>query len=200
MWAWYHSVHHSAEHYDQTVGARITFLEHLINLPTLLFASIQVLVGLHPAVVLLATGLVVSYQQWIHTETIGRLPWLDGWLNTPSNHRVHHGSNAAYLDANYGGILMVWDRLFGTYVPEGEPVRYGLVHPIASDHPLEVHFGLIPRWWAYVRAGTSLSDRVWRAVAPPESWAAAEHSAMPGQPATHPTWTSPDASTPPLPR
>ena len=182
LWAFYHSVHHSAEHYDQSVGLRITFLEHVLNVPTLLFATLQVLLGIHPALVLASTVLVLAWQQWIHTETIGALPGLDGWLNTPANHRVHHGSNARYLDANYGGITMIWDRLFGTYVPETEPVRYGLVDPIRSDNPLVVHFGLIPRWWAHVRRGSGVADVLQRLVDPPEAWKA--ESAPSAEPAS----------------
>jgi sterol desaturase/sphingolipid hydroxylase (fatty acid hydroxylase superfamily) len=169
-WAWYHGVHHSAPHYDQTVAGRISFVEHVLNLPNLTFMSLQALLGLHPALIVAAAGLVLAWQQWIHTETVGRLPWLDGWLNTPSNHRVHHGSNAAYLDANYGGVLMIWDRVFGTYIPETEPVRYGLVHPLGSDAPGQVHFGLVPRWWAHVHAAAGPVDALRRALAPPERW------------------------------
>jgi len=84
-------------------------------------------------------GFILGYQQWLHTEAIGRLPWLDGWLNTPSNHRVHHGSQAQYLDKNYGAVLMIWDRVFGSYQPEVEAVRYGLTEAISSSHPVRVH-------------------------------------------------------------
>ena len=170
LWAWMHSVHHSAEHFDQSVAARVTFLEHFLNLPAMASLVIQVALGLHPVLVLLSSTLVLAWQQWIHTESVGKMPLFDGWLNTPSNHRAHHGANPSYLDANYGGILMVWDRLLGTYVPETEPVRYGLVHRLHGNHPLEVHLGETPRWWAHVRAGRDLFDRLGRAIAPPEAW------------------------------
>ena len=72
-------------------------------------------------------------------KPVGKLPWLDPWLNTPSNHRVHHGAKPIYLDKNYGGILIVWDRLFGSYQAEGERPVYGLTAPLRSAHPLAVH-------------------------------------------------------------
>ncbi|MEN0060626.1 MAG: sterol desaturase family protein [Myxococcota bacterium] len=142
FWASFHATHHSANHFDQTVGARLSFTEHLLNWPALAILFIMVGLGFHPLLVVSSYGLVLAWQQWIHTETIGRLPWLDGWLNTPSNHRVHHGRNPEYLDRNYGGILMIWDRLFGTYAPEVTPVDYGLVHRVESHHPFWVHFSV----------------------------------------------------------
>ena len=75
------------------------------------------------------------YQYWIHTETVGRLGRAEDMLNTPSHHRVHHGSNRRYLDRNHGSILIVWDRLFGTFEPEGEPVVYGLTKNIDTFQP-----------------------------------------------------------------
>ena len=82
------------------------------------------------------------YQFWIHATWIPKLGWLEYVLNTPSSHRVHHAANLEYLDANYGGVLIVFDRLFGTYIPERDdvPCRYGLVHPMTSYNPLHVEF------------------------------------------------------------
>jgi sterol desaturase/sphingolipid hydroxylase (fatty acid hydroxylase superfamily) len=92
--------------------------------------------------VLLAQAWSLIYQFWIHTERIKRLPaWVERVFNTPSHHRVHHGSNHQYLDKNYGGILIVWDRLFGTWEPEGERVRYGLTTQLETFHPVRVAFG-----------------------------------------------------------
>ena len=84
--------------------------------------------GFHPAAITLQLMLSLAYQFWIHTETVGRLGWLEHILNTPSHHRVHHGANAPYPDRNFGAILIVWDRLFGTFQHEESaiPVRYGL--------------------------------------------------------------------------
>lgn len=136
LWAASHSVHHSSPQFDQTTGFRVSVLDGFIS-PW--FYLPAVLAGFDPLLVVACLGVVLGYQQWLHTETVGRLGWLDGWLNTPSNHRVHHGVQDAYLDRNYGGVLMVWDRLFGTYAAEGEPPRYGLVHPIGGSGPVLVH-------------------------------------------------------------
>ena len=159
LWSFYHSVHHSADHYDQTIAFRISFVDFffapLVYLPL-------VLAGFHPVLVFACLGLVLAWQQWIHTELVGKLPLLDPWLNTPSNHRVHHGRNPIYIDKNYGGVLMVWDRMFGTYAAETEKVEYGLVEPLKSRNPAAVHFSslgkmLVALWQAKsLRQGMSI--------------------------------------------
>ncbi|MBV8970954.1 MAG: sterol desaturase family protein [Sphingomonadaceae bacterium] len=135
-WFWAsHVIHHSSQHYNLTTALRQTWtgfwsLSFAFRLPLLL-------IGFDVRLVLFVAGLNLIYQFWIHTETVGRLPAPLEWLlNTPSHHRVHHGSNPRYLDRNYGGVFIVWDRLFGTFEPEEEPVRYGLVHNIASFNPV----------------------------------------------------------------
>src|SRR3974390_1353659 len=90
------------------------------------------LVGISPELVATARGVNLLYQFWIHTESIGRIGAAEELFNTPSHHRVHHGSNRQYLDRNHGSILIVWDRLFGTFEPEGEPVVYGLTKNIGT--------------------------------------------------------------------
>ena len=134
-WFWAsHVVHHSSQHYNLTTALRQTWtgfwsLSFAFRLPLLLL-------GFDVRLVLFVAGVNLVYQFWVHTEAVRRLPFgLEYVLNTPSHHRVHHGSNPAYLDRNYGGVLIVWDRLFGTFEPEVEPVRYGLVHNIASFKP-----------------------------------------------------------------
>lgn len=144
-WAISHSVHHSSPQYDQTTGLRVSFIDGFLS-PW--FYLPAVLIGFDPLLVAASLGFIIGYQQWLHTDTIGRLPWLDPWLNTPSNHRVHHGSQAQYLDKNYGAVLMIWDRLFGTYAREEETVRYGLTVPINSCNPVTVHLAGIQRLWA----------------------------------------------------
>jgi sterol desaturase/sphingolipid hydroxylase (fatty acid hydroxylase superfamily) len=133
-----HVVHHSSEHYNLSTALRqtwvpMTYFPFWLALPLLGFA---------PWMVLLAQSWSLIYQFWIHTERVGRLPrWAEAVLNTPSHHRVHHGSNEQYLDKNYAGILIVWDRMFGTFEPEGERVRYGLTTNIRTFDPLRVAFG-----------------------------------------------------------
>jgi sterol desaturase/sphingolipid hydroxylase (fatty acid hydroxylase superfamily) len=141
-WAVSHSVHHSSPVYDQSTGLRVSFVDGFIA-PW--FYLPLVLVGFDPGLVLASLLVVAGYQQWLHTEAVGRLPWLDGWLNTPSNHRVHHGAQPAYLDRNFGGIFVVWDRLFGTYAREEEAPRYGLTRPLGSTHPWRVHTAELTR-------------------------------------------------------
>jgi sterol desaturase/sphingolipid hydroxylase (fatty acid hydroxylase superfamily) len=144
-----HVVHHSSTHYNLSTALRqtwvpMTYLPFWLALP---------LLGFPPWMVLLAQAWSLIYQFGLHTERIGRLPGpLEALLNTPSHHRVHHGSNEVYLDRNYGGILIVWDRLFGTFEPEGERVRYGLTTNIGTFAPLRVAFGEYASLWHDVRA------------------------------------------------
>jgi sterol desaturase/sphingolipid hydroxylase (fatty acid hydroxylase superfamily) len=132
-----HVVHHSSEHYNLSTALRqtwvpMTYFPFWLALPLLGFA---------PWMVLLAQSWSLIYQFWIHTERVRRLPRrAEAILNTPSHHRVHHGSNEQYLDKNYGGILIIWDRLFGTFEPEGERVRYGLTTNIETHNPVRVAF------------------------------------------------------------
>jgi hypothetical protein len=93
--------------------------------------------------IFLQSGFSLFYQDWLHTQAIRRMPaWFEYLFNTPSHHRVHHASNPQYVDRNYGGILMVWDRLFGTFARErdDEPCRYGLIHNIDTHNPVRIAF------------------------------------------------------------
>lgn len=165
-WALAHSVHHSSTAFDQSTGLRISFVDGFLS-P--LFYLPLVLIGFDPLLVVAALGVVIGYQQWLHTETIDKLPWLDGWLNTPSNHRVHHGVQPRYHDCNYGAILMLWDRLFGTYVAESEPVRYGITHALPSRDAWTVHIAEARRWWAAWRRCPDLTSRLRCLFGPPGS-------------------------------
>jgi sterol desaturase/sphingolipid hydroxylase (fatty acid hydroxylase superfamily) len=136
-WAVCHSVHHSSPQFDQTTALRISALDGFTS-PW--FLAPAVLVGFDPLLVIACYGVVLAYQQWIHTETIGKLGLFDKVFNSPSNHRVHHGSDTIYLDTNYGGILIVWDHLFGTYQQEITKPTFGLVKTIDSVNPIKVHF------------------------------------------------------------
>ena len=139
-WFWAsHVVHHSSQHFNLAVALRQSWTSQFTGL-TLLNVPLAWL-GFHPATIALAFSVNLIYQFWIHTETIDRMPrWFEYLFNTPSHHRVHHGSNPRYLDANYAGVFMIWDRLFGTFVPEQleEPVRYGLVHDLTTFNPLRI--------------------------------------------------------------
>jgi sterol desaturase/sphingolipid hydroxylase (fatty acid hydroxylase superfamily) len=126
MWAM-HVVHHSSERYNLSTALRQPVADALGT--TLPYGTLCLL-GVAPELITTARSVNLLYQFWIHTETIGRIGRPEAVLNTPSHHRVHHGSNRRYLDRNHGSILIVWDRLFGTFEPEEEPVRYGLTKNI----------------------------------------------------------------------
>ncbi len=141
-WFWaVHVVHHSSTHYNLSTALRQTWtsdlaLLNLIGLPMAFF-------GLHPGVIAFVAGLNLLYQFWIHTEAIDRFPrWFEYIFNTPSHHRVHHARNPRYLDANHAGTLIIWDRMFGTFVPENpeEKCDYGLVKNISTYNPLIIAF------------------------------------------------------------
>jgi sterol desaturase/sphingolipid hydroxylase (fatty acid hydroxylase superfamily) len=122
MWA-HHVVHHSSERYNLSTALRQPVADVLA---TFVPYSALCLAGIRPAHVETAHGLNLLYQYWIHTDTIRSLGPAEEVLNTPSHHRVHHGSNPEYIDRNHGSILIVWDRLFGTFQREQAPVVYGL--------------------------------------------------------------------------
>ncbi|MFT4767599.1 MAG: sterol desaturase/sphingolipid hydroxylase (fatty acid hydroxylase superfamily) [Glaciecola sp.] len=132
-----HSVHHSSREFNFTTALRVSWMDGLIEW---LFFIPMILLGFSVVETVVGLVIVVAYQSWIHTEKVGKLGWLDKVFNTPSVHRVHHGTNARYVDKNYGGILIVWDRLFGTFEPEEERVIYGLDKPITSHNPLIINF------------------------------------------------------------
>jgi sterol desaturase/sphingolipid hydroxylase (fatty acid hydroxylase superfamily) len=132
LWA-VHSVHHQSEDLNLAVALRQPAFEALTIIP---FHIPLALVGVSPAIYVSCYAIDLIYQFWIHTELTKKLGWIEKVLNTPSSHRVHHGINPKYLDKNYGGILIVWDRLFGTYQPEEERVVYGVTHPLASYNPI----------------------------------------------------------------
>jgi sterol desaturase/sphingolipid hydroxylase (fatty acid hydroxylase superfamily) len=131
LWA-IHVVHHSSERYNLSTALRQPVAD---TLGTSVPYGLLCLAGISPDLVATARGVNLLYQFWIHTETIGELGPTEAVLNTPSHHRVHHGSNARYLDRNHGSILIVWDRLFGTFQRRDEPVVYGLTKDIKTFNP-----------------------------------------------------------------
>lgn len=133
-----HTVHHSSPHYNLSVANRFGPLDGVFPF---IFHAPLVLIGFNPLLVLFAEGINLTYQTWLHTEAIKKLPKpIEAVFNTPSHHRVHHGRNPQYMDKNYGGILIVWDKLFGTFAEEQEKVDYGVTEPLNSINPLVVWF------------------------------------------------------------
>ena len=141
FWWAAHVNHHTSQHYNLSTALRQTWTGGVSG-TWLLWLPLS-LIGFPPAMVAIQKGISLVYQFWIHTEAIGRMPrWLEAVFNTPSHHRVHHARNPRYLDRNYAGILIVWDRLFGTFEPEldEEPCRYGIVKNLSTFNPLRVAF------------------------------------------------------------
>ena len=133
-----HVVHHSAEHYNLTVAFRQSWVQHF---KTVFFIPVA-LMGFHPVIFFVASQLSTLYQFWVHTERIGKLhPFVERYFGTPSSHRVHHGSQAKYLDKNFGAVFMIWDHLFGTFQYEEEKPIYGLTTPVTNKtNPFVLNF------------------------------------------------------------
>src|SRR6187401_1639341 len=134
LWA-AHVAHHSSLQYNLSVGFRINFI-HLFY--RFIFWAPLCLIGITPEMILFLESLTAIWNFLIHTEKIKKLGFLDLVFNTPSNHRVHHASNPQYIDKNLGGILVIYDRLFGTYAKETVPPVYGITHNIYSHNPKDL--------------------------------------------------------------
>jgi sterol desaturase/sphingolipid hydroxylase (fatty acid hydroxylase superfamily) len=134
MWA-VHVVHHSSERYNLSTALRQPVADAL---GTFFPQGALCFAGFNPSLINSARAINLLYQYWIHTETIGRLGFLEKVLKTPSHHRVHHGVNPQYIDRNHGSILIIWDKLFGTFEPEGDQVVYGLTRNIDTFNPLRI--------------------------------------------------------------
>lgn len=163
LWA-SHLVHHSPDEIGFWTAVRVPWMEAVYKPWLGLWVP---LVGFHPAAFVALDVLAAVIGQFQHTEAWRRRTWLDAVFVTPSAHRVHHGSNPEYLDRNFGAVLIVWDRLFGTYEPEVAPVRYGLVGGYTIDEPEDALVGGYPRLWRAARAVPGLRARTAYLLAPP---------------------------------
>jgi len=132
----FHVVHHSSEHFNLSVAGRQSWFSGIAHW---MFYTPIMLLGFAPWMFALMHGFNLIYQFWIHTRFVKRLGPLEYVFNTPSHHRVHHGVNDRYLDKNYAGALIIWDRMFGTFVEETEQPRYGIIKPIKSHNPLWIN-------------------------------------------------------------
>ncbi|MGH1541294.1 MAG: sterol desaturase family protein [Arenicella sp.] len=133
-----HSVHHSSPYFNISVAYRFGPLDGLMPL---FFHLPLAILGFNPLLIFFAEMLVQVYQTLLHTEIVRKLPRpIEAIFNTPSHHRVHHGSNRQYIDKNYAGIFIIWDRLFGTFAKEQEKVIYGVTKPIETINPFKVFF------------------------------------------------------------
>ena len=149
-----HVVHHSSEEYNLTVALRQSWIHNLIAF--FIFLPIPML-GFHPYTFILAASIHSLYQFWIHTKAIKKLhPWIEFWLNTPSHHRVHHGVNPQYIDKNHAGILIIWDKIFGTFEEEKEEVKYGITQNINSWNPAWANWHYYQEMWNLIKNAPSL--------------------------------------------
>ena len=135
-----HKVHHSSEKYNLATAVRQTWTGNITF--SYIFYLWMPIIGFHPIVILVMQQVSLLYQYWIHTETIGKM-WrpLEYIFNTPSHHRAHHGSDVKYLDKNYAGIMIIWDRMFGTFIEETDRPTYGLVENVNTNNPVKIAFG-----------------------------------------------------------
>ncbi len=157
-WFWAsHVNHHSSQHYNLSTALRQSWTSFFAL--GFIFRMPLVLIGFEPAMVLFVGAINLIYQFWIHTESIGKLPrWFEYMMNTPSHHRVHHATNPRYLDRNYAGTFIVWDRMFGTFAGEtdAEPIRYGIVKQLGS-------FNLL---WSVFHEWVGIAQDMWAAPWP----------------------------------
>lgn len=169
-WFWVaHSVHHSPNELTLATALRLGWSGKLTG--TALFFTPLVWLGFHPLAVLGMLAANLLYQFWLHATWIPKLGPLEWLLNTPSHHRVHHGRNPEYLDCNYGGVLIVFDRLFGSFVAERDdvPPRYGLTEPIASHNPLVINLVEWRKLAADLRQARSVKQTLRIFIGPPQA-------------------------------
>lgn len=159
-----HVVHHQSQEYNLSTALRQTSSGALLGW---MFYLPMAIAGIPPGVFVVAAIIDLLYQYWIHTEQIGRLGWFDRWFASPSNHRVHHAVNDRYVDRNYGGIFMTWDRLFGTFVEEREQCVYGTRAPLDSWDPLWANLEVYADLARKSRAAARWRDKLKVWVMPP---------------------------------
>ena len=136
LWRLYHAIHHSCDAFTVATAYRVSFLNQLLA-PA--FYLPWILLGFDPILVLGFQLFAFHYQAWLHTETIGPLGWLDRWLNTPANHRMHHSCARQHRDVNMGAILMIWDRLFGSYAAPEAGIRHGIPGVVPPESALALY-------------------------------------------------------------
>ena len=158
FWWATHVVHHSGEHYNLTVSFRLSWVQHL----KLIFFLPVALIGFHPIIFFVVNQIAVLFQFWVHTEYIRKLhPVIEYIFATPSNHRVHHGSQEKYINKNYGATFIIWDRIFGTYQEEEEQVQYGITTNIENKaNPIVINFHEYVDMWNDVKGAKGLKRKL----------------------------------------
>lgn len=158
-WLWAsHVAHHSSRLLNFSTAFRQSLTYPISGM--WLFWTPMIVLGFPPAVVFAVVALNLAFQFFVHTQAVKKLGILESVFNTPSHHRVHHACNAAYIDKNFGGVLIIWDRIFGTFVEErdNEPCRYGITDDFSSDNPLTITFYEWRRMWQQSRYAASWRD------------------------------------------
>lgn len=161
-----HIVHHSSEKYNLTTALRQTWTGALTSFPFYIWLPI---LGFHPVMIFMQQSINLLYQYWIHTELIDKMPkWFEAIFNTPSHHRVHHASNPQYLDRNFAGTLIIWDKLFKTFEPEVEKPVYGLTTNINTYNPVKIAFHeWIAMFSDVIKSRTSFIKKMAYLIQPP---------------------------------
>ncbi len=158
FWWATHVVHHSGEEYNLTISFRLSWVQHI----KIIFFLPVALCGFHPIVFFVANQIAILFQFWVHTEYIKRLPrFFEYIFATPSNHRVHHGSQDKFINKNFGATFIFWDRMFGTYQVEDEKVKYGLTHSIPNKgNPFYINFHEFIDIWKDMRRAKGLRKKM----------------------------------------
>lgn len=156
IWAG-HIVHHQSEEFNLTVALRQSILGPIFKMPFWLCLAV---IGFPPAMFVTAAAINRLYQFWIHTQAIDKMGFLEHVLNTPSHHRVHHARNPEYIDRNYGGMFIFWDRMFGTFEPERHRPTYGITKPLNSWNPLWANLHYPVELYQMARQSTNWGDRL----------------------------------------
>ncbi len=156
FWA-IHISHHSSEKLNITTAMRGNFINNIFH--TLFWAPLA-LIGFSPFIIIVSDAFSYFYQLWLHTRIIPQLGFYEWIFNTPSHHRVHHGSNKQYLDKNYGAVFIIWDRMFGTFAKEEEEVVYGLTKPLHTYNPIKIVFHECQDVYNDVRNAPSWKEKI----------------------------------------
>jgi sterol desaturase/sphingolipid hydroxylase (fatty acid hydroxylase superfamily) len=161
-----HVPHHSGEHYNLTISFRLSWIQYV----KIIFFLPVALIGFHPIIIFVTNQIAVLFQFWVHTEYIRKLhPAIEYILATPSNHRVHHGSQDKYINKNFGATFIIWDRIFGTYQEEEEQVVYGITHNIEHKaNPVHINFHEVIEMIQDVRRSKSWKERWFFIIGDPE--------------------------------
>lgn len=160
-----HIIHHQSERFNLSVAFRQSSLGVML---TFFFYLPVAILGLSPWWYALFKGLNLLYQFFIHTETVGKLGFLEHFMNTPSHHRVHHGKNPKYIDKNYAGVFIIWDKMFGSFQAEEETPTYGVTTPPDNFNPIVANIHFYPLLWREMKKRPNLLSKIALWFAPPE--------------------------------